>query len=119
MVILGLLGTGPQLGHVGRTHSRSRLCGGIVLDLVGFSHRRTLGEPDIEWTRTDLGPEVAAMMRQWPADDPIRKLREKPYGLAEWGLAVKDLDPLPADCTSRYGIELEALAASSGTFPPR
>ncbi len=118
-MILGLPRTGLPLGHVGPTHSRSRLCGGIVLDLVGFSHRLTLGEPDIEWIRTDLGPEVAAMMRRWPADDPIRKLREKPYGLAEWGLAVEDLDPLQADCTSRYGTEMEALAANSGTSPPR
>ncbi|MDH3705567.1 MAG: sulfotransferase [Acidimicrobiia bacterium] len=59
------------------------------------------------WLDLELGDEVRRSMQQWITDDPIRKPRKRPYGLADFGLVRTDLEPAFADYVARYDITLE------------
>jgi len=57
-----------------------------------------------EWIGATLDDDVRTSMTNWLAEDPIRRPRSRPYGLAEWGLSREELEPRFGDYVRDFGV---------------
>jgi hypothetical protein len=61
------------------------------------------------WAGEELSPGVAARMVEWLKARPQDRFGPRPYSLDQYGLTVKELEPVFAEYLGRFDIELEGV----------
>jgi hypothetical protein len=59
------------------------------------------------WAGEAISPAVEARMKEWLKARPQDRFAPRPYSLDQYGLTVKELEPVFAEYLGRFDIELE------------
>ena len=59
------------------------------------------------WAGEELSPDVEMRMKEWLTARPQDRFGPRPYSLEQYGLTVRELEPVFAEYLERFDIELE------------